>query len=100
MDFNAYNMKMLAEETRNSQNKEKYKDIMNTIIEEAQAGKNSIDITGLSDGCAQWLNELDFGVYVRRRDNRWVPANEIKEYDIDEFPFPRIKKEHLYRIVW
>ena len=100
MDFNAYNMKMLAEETRNSQNQEKYKDIMNAIIEAAHAGNNCVDITGLSDGCVQWLNNLDFEVYVRRRDNRWIPADEIKLYNIDEFPFPRIEKEHLYRIVW
>ena len=99
MDFNAYNMKMLAEETRNSQNQEKYKDIMNAIIEAAQTGKNCIDITDLPDGCVQWLSNLDFEVYVRRRDNRWIPADE-KLYDIDEFPFPRIEKEHLYKIVW
>ena len=88
-------MKMLAEETRNSQNKEKYKDIMNAIIEEAQAGNNCVDITDLSDGCVQWLSNLDFKLYVRRRDNRWIPADEI---ELSDFPIFEIK--HLYRITW
>ena len=99
MDFNAYNMKMLTEETRNTQNQEKYKDIMNAIINAAKTGEYGVDVTDLSDECIEWLSKLEFEVYTRYRDGRWILADKIKLSNIEDC-FPKIEKKHLYKIVW
>lgn len=100
MDFNAYNIKRLADDECERKNEEKYKDIIDAIRDAAKEGNYCVDVIDLSNECIEWLNKLEFEVYTRRRDNRWIPADEIKLYNIDEVPFPRIEKEHLYRIVW
>lgn len=99
MDFNAYNMKMLAEETRNSQNQERYKDIMKAIIEAAQAGKNSINVKELTLQCARWLTQLDFAIYKKRLDNRWTTVDDGDWCGFEFYP-PMYEVEDIYQIRW
>jgi len=99
MDFNAYNMKMLAEEARNSQNQEKYKDIMKTITEAAHAGKNYIEVKELTYQCAQWLTQLDFAIYKRRLDNRWTAVDDGDWHSFEFYP-PMYEVEDIYQIRW
>ena len=100
MDFNAYNMKRLADDECERKNQEKYKDIIDAIRNAAKEGKFCIDVTDdLYTECIKWLKKLEFGVYKKRDDNRWVSADENGYFNIEEY-FLNFEIKHLYRIVW
>ena len=62
MEFNANSCRLTAEHSYNELMAEKYKDIVNMIKTEANAGKFIVLVDNMPAECCKWLLQLNFKI--------------------------------------